>query len=253
MDRRASDDPLAHLQMLDAKTDRRRIRRPLSPQEFERLLRSAETGPVIEGLSGRDRAMLYIVASYTGYRRNEIGSVTKRSFDFTAPTPTLSVKPHASKRRKEDRIPLRRDVALCIQHWIADCRGDYSPDESLFAVTGKATSEMVKRDLKRAGIPAVDAQGRVVDFHALRGTFTTNLARAGVHPKLAQELARHSDINLTMGIYTTLEEDHLAEAVDPRRRRSPRNFCTALAEMWVMNGNSQLATIFRMRLMVVFT
>ncbi len=37
------------------------------------------------------------------------------------------------------------------------------------------------------------------------GRFITNLARAGVSPKTAQILARHSDINLTMNTYTMLE------------------------------------------------
>ncbi len=47
-----------------------------------------------------------------------------------------------------------------------------------------------------------DDAGRVSDFHSLRHTFISNLANAGVHPKLAQALARHSDINLTMSRYT---------------------------------------------------
>ena len=37
-----------------------------------------------------------------------------------------------------------------------------------------------------------DHAGLVADFHSLRHTFISNLARAGVHPKLAQSLARHS-------------------------------------------------------------
>ena len=41
-------------------------------------------------------------------------------------------------------------------------------------------------------------------FHSLRGTSATNLAKAGVSPKAAQELMRHSDINLTMKVYTNL-------------------------------------------------
>jgi len=38
----------------------------------------------------------------------------------------------------------------------------------------------------------------VVDFHSLRHTFVTRLARSGVSPKVAQTLARHSTITLTM-------------------------------------------------------
>ena len=41
----------------------------------------------------------------------------------------------------------------------------------------------------------------------------SNLARSGVHPKTAQDLARHSDVNLTLSRYshTVLEEQ--ADAV----------------------------------------
>jgi hypothetical protein len=51
-------------------------------------------------------------------------------------------------------------------------------------------------------------------FHALRMTFITNLTRSGVSPKTAQTLARHSDINLTMGVYTRLGVMDQAAAVE---------------------------------------
>jgi len=56
-----------------------------------------------------------------------------------------------------------------------------------------------------------DASNRVVDFHALRHTFITRLARSGVMPAVAKSLARHSTIVLTMDHYThTLIEDERA-------------------------------------------
>ena len=61
---------------------------------------------------------------------------------------------------------------------------------------------MIRRDLDEAGIPYRDDAGRVADFHSLRHTFITNLARGGVHPKVAQALARHSTITLTMDRYS---------------------------------------------------
>jgi integrase len=73
---------------------------------------------------------------------------------------------------------------------------------------------MIRRDLKRAGIPYVDSAGHFADFHSLRKTFITNLARAGVSPKAAQLLARHSDINLTMNTYTMLGVMDQAAAVE---------------------------------------
>jgi hypothetical protein len=59
----------------------------------------------------------------------------------------------------------------------------------------------------------VDTQGLVVDFHGQRTTFITALASAGVSPASAQKLARHSDINLTMGTYTRLEAAELADDI----------------------------------------
>lgn len=57
-------------------------------------------------------------------------------------------------------------------------------------------------------------EGRVVDFHALRHSYIILLERSGVSPKLAQELARHSDIRLTMNVYTHARLHDLAGAVE---------------------------------------
>ena len=73
---------------------------------------------------------------------------------------------------------------------------------------------MLRKDLERAGIQYRDKQGRVADFHGLRKTFITNLSRYGVSPKLAQVLARHSDINLTLNTYTSVELEEQSDAVE---------------------------------------
>ncbi len=62
---------------------------------------------------------------------------------------------------------------------------------------------MLHNDLEASGIPYVTADG-IADFHRLRHTFISNLAACGIHPKLAQQLARHSTIALTMDRYTHL-------------------------------------------------
>ena len=64
---------------------------------------------------------------------------------------------------------------------------------------------MVRLDLAAAGIPYQDEDGRVFDFHAMRGQFISFLAAAGVHPKVAQVLSRHSTITMTMDYYTHLD------------------------------------------------
>src|SRR5262249_6364922 len=50
--------------------------------------------------------------------------------------------------------------------------------------------------------------------HSLRHSFITMLERAGVSPKTAQELARHSDIRLTMQRYTHKALHDLGAAVE---------------------------------------
>ena len=211
LDRRMSENPLAHLATLNVEVDRRRRRRALSPVEFDRLIAAAESGPVVMGLAGQDRAILYIIAAYTGYRRGEIGSIAARSFDFSADPPTLTVQAGHSKRRRTDVIPLSQDLADRIRQWM-DGR-DTASDRPLFDIDIRRTADMMKADLKRAEIPYIDQHGRYADFHSLRHTFVSNLGKAGVSPKMAQSLARHSDVNLTMNVYSHLELQEQAEAV----------------------------------------
>jgi len=80
----------------------------------------------------------------------------------------------------------RADLDAARQAWIKDA---------------KTEAEQTNRAESRV-LAYTDEAGRVADFHALRHTFITNLARGGVHPKLAQDLARHSDFNVTMSRYT---------------------------------------------------
>ncbi len=53
-----------------------------------------------------------------------------------------------------------------------------------------------------------------VCLQALRKTFITNLSKSGVSPKMARSLARHSDINLTMNVYTDVVLEDQAVAVE---------------------------------------
>jgi len=59
-----------------------------------------------------------------------------------------------------------------------------------------------------------DADRRTVDVHALRHTTATYLAKAGVAPRTAQTIMRHSDIRLTLGTYTDPKLLDTAAALD---------------------------------------
>ena len=91
-DRRHRENVLEYLSFMNAETDRRRLRRPLSPEEFDTLIESTRKAKRVQKIAGEDRALLYIIACYTGFRRNEIASVTPRSFNFAVEPPTLTVQ-----------------------------------------------------------------------------------------------------------------------------------------------------------------
>ena len=76
-----------------------------------------------------------------------------------------------------------------------------SAEARLFTVP-KELVKIPNRDLTLAGISKVDDRGRTIDVHAMRTTFGTLLSKAGVTPRTAQAAMRHSDIDLTMNVYT---------------------------------------------------
>ncbi len=82
-------------------------------------------------------------------------------------------------------------------------------------------AKVLRADLADAGIEYRDDAGRVADFHALRHAFISNLARGGVHPKIAQQLARHSTITLTMDRYSHTVIGDLADGLNALPELSP--------------------------------
>ncbi len=208
MEQRASCSPIKHLRGLNVRADRRHVRRPLTLDESHRLLLTTTGEPTRFGMTGPERSMLYRLALDTGLRANELRSLTRASFDLDSDRPTVTVAASYSKRRREDRQPLRAELVEALRCYLAT----KAPAAPAFPMPRKENvSKMIRADLWGAGIARLDEAGRVVDFHALRHTFITNLAQSGVHPKTAQALARHSTIKLTMDRYShSFREDEEA-------------------------------------------
>ena len=239
--RRTGDDPLTHLATLNVATDRRHDRRALTDQEFTLLIESALSGPPVEAIPGPDRATMYVLSSWTGFRKGEVGSLTKRSFRLTDDPPTVTVEAAYSKRRRLDCQELHSMVVEWVRQWL-ETKDDLCDDNLLFPVSGKVpggrerkTSKMMRKDLERARAAWIAAaetdaeqerrhasnfltyqndEGLFADYHATRHRFITHLSRAGVSPKMAQELARHSDIRLTMQRYTHIEVRDRVSAIE---------------------------------------
>ena len=193
-------DPLATLVRLNAKTDVRHGRRTMDVDGLRILLQTAGASQtVFLGLSGKDRAILYALAMVTGFRAGELASLLPRSFDLTAEGPTVRGRAAYTKNRREAVQPIPPDVAEALRQ--------YLPTRSANLPVWSGTwsdnaAEMLRVDLEAAGLEYRDEDGLVFDFHSLRHSYITLLERSGASPKMAQELARHSDIRLTMNVYT---------------------------------------------------
>jgi integrase len=209
--RRVPADPLGHLSGQNADVDVRRRRRALREESFARFVEATGSGKACRGLAGPDRLVLYTLAANTGFRANELSSLTPGSFALEGGRPAVTVAAAYSKHRREDVQPLRPDVAAMLRQYL---QGKPRSEPVWPGAWADNAAEMIRADLAAAGIPYADEEGRYFDFHALRGQFISLLAASGVHPKVAQVLARHSSITLTMDYYTHLDVLDVTGALD---------------------------------------
>jgi integrase len=165
---------------------------------------------VVESLLrlGRERALLYKTAVYTGLRRGELELMQVGWLVLDGESPRVILPDSVAKNRKEASIPLLGNLAADLREWIKET--SKSANEPVFWVP-KELIKILKRDLAAAGIPYRDSHGRTLDVHALRHTTGTNLARAKVSPRLAQEFMRRRDIKLTLQTYADVEQLDRAE------------------------------------------
>jgi len=234
-------DPLSAARIKADRTDHRRTRRAASdeelrvllayvagagdvvtlPKRYKRRLADGTKSPASFAKKHRvaNREALYALAVGTGLRLSELRSLTASCFKLVENPPTVTVKAAYSKRRRDDVQPMRHDLALklkpildrlkpsahvwpglpanmaaILEHDLLSARLAWINQ----AATPKDREERAKSDF----LMPVDSDHRFLDFHALRHTFITRLAYAGVSPKIAQTLARHSTITLTMDRYT---------------------------------------------------
>lgn len=193
--KRLAANPLLGIEKLNTAVDVRHPRRALKPHEFQTLLKSARKSDVtVQGYTGEERARIYTISYMTGLRRKEIASLTPKSFALNAIPPTVTVEAACSKHRRKDVLPLHRNLVALLGEWVTG-----EPDVPIFPNLAKRkTSMMMKKDLERVGIPYRTDEG-FADFHAGgRHTHITELLRNGASLVEAKELARHSDVTMTM-------------------------------------------------------
>ncbi|MSR74116.1 MAG: site-specific integrase [Planctomycetes bacterium] len=180
----------------DESRDRRRVRRALTDEELARLLEVARE---------RGREAWYLAALLAGLRKGDLRRLTWADVDFVG----ASLRVCQGKAKREDTLPMHSQLAAALQALQDERRALPSARVWPTVVTDRTRA----MDFQRAGIEAVDDQGRVVDLHAMRTTLGTQLARAGVAPQVAMLMLRHSDHKTTMKHYTALGIQDAAAAI----------------------------------------
>jgi integrase/recombinase XerC len=209
-DGRTREHLLAHLATSSSEGDRRYVRRALTPEEAARLVNAAEAGPVVMGMSAEDRAMLYLLAFGSGFRANkELRPLTPERFNLDSDPPTVTVKAAYTKNKREAVQPISRALADRLRPWLAR----KPARKPVFAGMTERTAEMLRVDLEAAGVPYETDSG-VVDFHASRVSYITNLVAFGASVKTCQTLARHSTPSLTIGRYAKTTPGEIKGAVE---------------------------------------
>ena len=208
-DGRAREHHLAHLATSSPEADRRHVRQLLSPEEAAKVVQAAASAPDAGGLTGPDRAILYALALGTGFRANELRTLTPERFSLESSTPTVTGRSCYTKNGKEAVQPLAPALADRLRPWLAY----KAPGRSVFEGMTQRTAEMLRVDLKNAGV-LYETDSGVVDFHSLRGDFISYLVSSGASVKTCQTLARHSTPSLTIGIYAKASLHDINGAVE---------------------------------------
>jgi integrase len=190
-------NPFAMLPRANEAVDRRRVRRALTLEEVGKLLKAAEERPLRERMLitrgkhkgelrakvreqtkramlrlGRERAMFYRIAVYTGLRVGEIASLTLADVCLDAVPPHIKLHARHDKARRGARQPLPDDLARAIREFL-DTRLKESQEDAL-----------------QQGVPApavLDPTMPLISDPPVR-TFYRDLAAAGIAKKDRRDL-----------------------------------------------------------------
>ena len=180
------------------------------------------------GMAAAERVVLYAVAIQTGLRQNEIRSLTHGNLFLSGPQPFVTCHGPNTKNGKDARQYIRRELADELaalaapgkvfpelparNHCAPMLLADVAAARAAWLRETSDEAERARREQSDFLLP-VNYDGEHLDFHSLRHTCGAWLALAGCHPKVVQEVMRHSSITLTMGAYGHLFPGQTADAI----------------------------------------
>lgn len=229
--RRLKANPLQDWRPRKRKGEERVRRRSLHLPDLQRLIEAAEVRelqlrrPRTEESAlpyrrrGACRAISYWIAGLTGLRATEVRRLTWSQLQLEGEMPFLQVRAKDAKDSQDPRLPLLQMLVDRLVAWRTELVGFLGRPvaESDLVVPwmpcARNLADALRADAEFAGIATSDAEGRKLDFHALRGSCATILFDLGIKPHIVQRLMRHSSIELTMKHYVNLSEEDLHSAL----------------------------------------
>jgi len=180
-------NPLAKVETVETRGKQVREYRAFTDEELARLF----------AIAGK-RLLAYQTLLYTGQRKSEVRALVWGDLQLEGDRPQALFRVGTMKDKEKRPIPLRPELADALR---AAKPAGVDPTQRVFWWAWP-TYDILRGDLKRAGIVRKDGLGRVVHFHSFRKTLQTLGVRSGVNQRAAQEILGHSDANLTAQAYT---------------------------------------------------
>ena len=193
-------NPLKSVRKLNEELDRRKIRRAMTKEEIDRLLKAA----------AEEHVLIYRLLLGTGLRSTELSLITPNQFDFEHCL--MRIEASQTKNKRADILPVRADLIQALCKRIETRR--IKPHERIFDHNQSQIRRAFYLDLQSAGIERRDMQGRCIDVHSMRKTFGTMLATAGVPLTTVQRLMRHSSPQLTAKLYIDVDPINMKCALE---------------------------------------
>jgi integrase len=207
----------------------KRKRRALTKELLQKLLDVAQSRPLVEALKiqrgerkgqlcavltpeyqselemrGRGRALLYVTAILTGLRFGTLSKMKVAYVHLGTVPGMLDIPGSIMKSGRDFRQPVRGDLVALLKSWINDT-GKREDDLLFDAPPPTQMCRLLQKDLKMAGIPYQDAQGRYFDFHSFRKCAGSFLRQKKVDGALSMKHLDHSDIRQTFETYNDVE------------------------------------------------
>lgn len=171
----------------------------------------------------REALFVRLIRNY-GLRKAEALAVEKRSFDFHENRLIINSAVDYSKNQgmKKDpksssgfrKIPLLKKDISFFKDAVEKSKTEYLftnyiNDSPISATSYKRMwKSIIKKVNKTAADNGIDLPGTIT-CHVWRHTYCTDLLMAGIDPKTVQYLMGHSNISVTMDIYTHINEKNI--------------------------------------------